>query len=242
MTAVVRPSTVLRTTTVMSPVAPWTGGRHRPRKRRRRCWARAVGSGAGRGVWPGAARGRARGRGTLALGIDTSPKWPSPRRRADARCSTAPCSTGSRARGRWQFGVPHRRQHRHRGRRAPSAPRRLRPPPLPVTVGCSRRSSRPERPPSSPAARVERGGPRRTMVRVGSGRHRRHRPPGRHGGPEAVVDARGSGTMVRPADVVEGVQRRFTSRLHETRTAAVLGIALGVVVRGPASSPACCRT
>ena len=34
--------------------------------------------------------------------------------------------------------------------------------------------------------------------------------------------------MVRPADVVEGVRRRFTSRLHETRTAAVLGIALGV--------------
>ncbi|MEO7369942.1 MAG: molybdopterin-dependent oxidoreductase [Ilumatobacteraceae bacterium] len=38
--------------------------------------------------------------------------------------------------------------------------------------------------------------------------------------------------MVRPVDVVnrigEGTQRRFTSKLHETRIAAVLGIALGV--------------
>ena len=34
--------------------------------------------------------------------------------------------------------------------------------------------------------------------------------------------------MVRPADVVTGVERRFTSELHETRIAAVLGLALGV--------------
>ena len=34
--------------------------------------------------------------------------------------------------------------------------------------------------------------------------------------------------MVRPADVVTNVERRFTSDLHETRTAVVLGIALGV--------------
>ena len=34
--------------------------------------------------------------------------------------------------------------------------------------------------------------------------------------------------MVRPADVVTNVERRFTSELHETRNAAVLGIALGV--------------
>ena len=34
--------------------------------------------------------------------------------------------------------------------------------------------------------------------------------------------------MVRPADVVTGVERRFESPLHETRTAAILGIALGV--------------
>ena len=34
--------------------------------------------------------------------------------------------------------------------------------------------------------------------------------------------------MVRPADVVTNVERRFTSELHETRSAAVLGIALGV--------------
>ena len=34
--------------------------------------------------------------------------------------------------------------------------------------------------------------------------------------------------MVRPADVVTNVERRFTSALHETRNAAVLGIALGV--------------
>ena len=34
--------------------------------------------------------------------------------------------------------------------------------------------------------------------------------------------------MVRPADVVTKVERRFTSELHETRSAAVLGIALGV--------------
>ena len=33
--------------------------------------------------------------------------------------------------------------------------------------------------------------------------------------------------MVRPADVVTNVERRFTSELHETRNAAVLGIALG---------------
>jgi DMSO/TMAO reductase YedYZ molybdopterin-dependent catalytic subunit len=34
--------------------------------------------------------------------------------------------------------------------------------------------------------------------------------------------------MVRPADVVTGVEERFESPLHETRTAAILGIALGV--------------
>jgi DMSO/TMAO reductase YedYZ molybdopterin-dependent catalytic subunit len=34
--------------------------------------------------------------------------------------------------------------------------------------------------------------------------------------------------MVRPADVVTSVERRFTSPLHETRTAAVLGVALAV--------------
>ena len=34
--------------------------------------------------------------------------------------------------------------------------------------------------------------------------------------------------MVRPADVGTNVERRFTSELHETRNAAVLGIALGV--------------
>ena len=34
--------------------------------------------------------------------------------------------------------------------------------------------------------------------------------------------------MVRPADVVTNVERRFTSELHETRNAALLGIALGV--------------
>jgi hypothetical protein len=34
--------------------------------------------------------------------------------------------------------------------------------------------------------------------------------------------------MVRPADVVTRVEGRFTSELHETRTAAVLGIALGL--------------
>ena len=38
--------------------------------------------------------------------------------------------------------------------------------------------------------------------------------------------------MVRPVDVInrlgEGTQQRFTSKLHETRIAAVIGIALGV--------------
>jgi hypothetical protein len=34
--------------------------------------------------------------------------------------------------------------------------------------------------------------------------------------------------MVRPADVVTGVESRFRSPLHETRSAAVLGVALGV--------------
>jgi len=42
------------------------------------------------------------------------------------------------------------------------------------------------------------------------------------------VDARGGGPMVRPADVVTGVERRFRSALHETRSAAVLGMALGI--------------
>jgi DMSO/TMAO reductase YedYZ molybdopterin-dependent catalytic subunit len=34
--------------------------------------------------------------------------------------------------------------------------------------------------------------------------------------------------VVRPADVVTGVSRRFRSPLHETRSAAVLGVALGI--------------